>query len=78
MSNSDSTWTGVELPAPLISYKAKFATITGYTANQMREAVLAERERAAQIAETVAYDGCHEWRRNAAEEIAIAIRKGKP
>jgi hypothetical protein len=45
MSNSDSTWTGVELPAPLISYKATFATIKGYTADQMREAILAERER---------------------------------
>jgi hypothetical protein len=68
---------GVELPEPLISYKATFATIKGYTAEQMREAILAERDRAARIAETAAYEGCHEWRRNACEEIAAAIKGAK-
>jgi hypothetical protein len=30
--------------------------------------------RAAQIAETVAFDGCHEWRREAVDMCAAAIR----
>jgi hypothetical protein len=40
-----------------------------------RVCAMAERERAVQIAEAAAYDGCHQWRRSALEEVVKLLER---
>jgi hypothetical protein len=51
------------------------ATIAALLREYGRQCYAAGMEAAAQIAETIAYEGCHNWRLNAVQECAAAIRE---